>query len=352
MLGLYREQKWDVRTRQSARTGSLPKVSVLVPVRNEESRIAGLLHGLALQDYPDAEIIFINDRSSDRTAEILADFANTHCKAHIITLTENTGVNHKQYALSQGLTIARGELYLFTDADCEIPAGWIRALVARMGDQTTGVVIGPVFKKAGGRRFFYQYQCFDHAVRYMYLVGSTGLGAAGGGFGNNLAIRREALHAIGGYASVPVSPTEDAALVSRVRTHSRYRIHSATGADAAVMTLGESGWKALVNQTLRWNNGGLFSPDIGTRLNFTILMLMIAAGMVALPLSPFFPSLWLLSGAVLLAMSANTVAILRLFGSKLPAAGALWLLHTIFTPLYFTFLTLLGFCHVKVSWKK
>jgi cellulose synthase/poly-beta-1,6-N-acetylglucosamine synthase-like glycosyltransferase len=341
--------------------GSKPLISVVIPVRNEALRMEGLLRTLGLQDCPDAEYIFVDDRSSDESPVLLRQFAAAHENVRIVALTENPGPNHKQFALGRGIAIARGELLLFTDADCEAPPSWIRSMVRRMADPRIGALIGPVFKlppsppewgqSSFGKRFFQTYQCFDHAVRYMYLAASTGLGAAGGGFGNNLILRREALDSIGGYGQIPHSPTEDAALISRIRAGAMYRVRSACGTDVRVMTRGERSWGALINQTLRWNNGGLFSPDRSTRLNFGFLMIAISMGILAIPLLPFLPSLWPLPSAVLCSMAANTLATLRIFGAALPKAGPAWMLHTVFTPMYFTLLTILGFLGKKPSWK-
>ncbi|GHU60713.1 hypothetical protein FACS189445_0800 [Spirochaetia bacterium] len=303
----------------------------------------------------------MDDRSTDGSLAMLQGFAETRGDVRIISLPENPGPNHKQYALSRGIAIAQGDLFLFTDADCEVPPSWIRAMRARMADERTGVVIGPVFKlppghdrgqSSPGKRFFQVYQCFDHAIRYMYLAASTGIGAAGGGFGNNLILRRETLDSIGGYGRLPPSPTEDAALISQIRVLSKYRVCSACGADVQVMTGGENSWGALINQTLRWNNGGLFSPEFSTRLGFGFLMITISMGMLAIPLTLFIPSLWPLPVAVLLAMTMDTLATLGIFGAALPKAGPAWVLHTVFTPLYFTFLTILGFLGVSPSWKE
>ncbi len=357
MTGLFLEWRRDKR---AARGTSLqvaeaeapkPLVSVVIPIRNEALRMEGLLRTLALQDCPGTEYIFVDDRSTDESPALLQRFAGTWGNVRIIALTENPGPNHKQYALSRGIDIARGELFLFTDADCEVPPSWIRAMTARMADERIGAVIGPVFKLPRGKGFFPVYQCFDHAIRYMYLAASTGIGAAGGGFGNNLILRRETLDCIGGYERIPPSPTEDAALISQIRAKSKYQVRSACGADVFVMTRGETSWGDLLNQTLRWNNGGLFSPEISTRLNFGFLMITISMGMIAIPLVPFIPSLWPLPAAVLLAMTMNTLATLNIFGAAVPKAGPAWILHTVFTPLYFTLLTILGFLGVKPSWK-
>jgi cellulose synthase/poly-beta-1,6-N-acetylglucosamine synthase-like glycosyltransferase len=353
MLGLFLEWRRD----KKAGGNGEAFVSVVVPFRNEADRMTVLLADLEAQDYPGREFIFIDDRSTDGTREQLETFAGRVDKVQIIILTENPGFNHKQYALEKGLQAAKGEFILFTDADCELKPGWIRAMVRRMGNIRTGAAIGPVFKKplnavlpAAGS-FFSLYQCFDHAVRYMYLVASTGLGAAGGGFGNNLILRNDALRAIGGYATVPPSPTEDAALVSRIRSITGYRIRSFCGGDTAVFTAPEKNWKAFAAQTLRWNNGGLFSPDITTRCNFSFLMITISMGMLALPALPFLPGLWPLPAAVFFSMAVNTAATLALFGSSLPKAGPAYALQTVFTPVYFTFLTILGLLGFKPSWK-
>ncbi|MDR1596446.1 MAG: glycosyltransferase [Treponema sp.] len=372
MAGLFLEWRRDKRAGSavSARGPALDAVdvpasghpvSVIIPIRNEALRMEGLLRTLGLQNCPGTEYVFVDDRSSDESPAILRHFAGTRGDVRIITLTENPGPNHKQYALSRGIAAARGEMFLFTDADCEVPLSWIRSMILRMADKRVGVVIGPVFKlpeppaklPAGGIRkgFFQVYQCFDHAIRYMYLTASTGIGAAGGGFGNNLILRRETLDFIGGYERIPPSSTEDAALISQIRAKSKYQVRSACGADVFVMTRGEKSWGNLVNQTLRWNNGGLFSPELSTRLNFRFLMITISMGMLAIPLLPFIHSLWPLPGAVFLAMTMNTLVTLNVFGTAIPKAGPAWILHTVFTPLYFTFLTILGFLGIKPSWK-
>jgi cellulose synthase/poly-beta-1,6-N-acetylglucosamine synthase-like glycosyltransferase len=378
MAGLFREWRYDRRLagisqRNGGPEASRPTVSVVVPVRNEESCVAGLLESLSRQDYPNTEFIFIDDASTDKSPELLRRFASERPAARIITLKENPGTNRKQYALNQGINAARGSLLLFTDADCETPPRWISAMAARMEDKNIALTIGPVFKKAEAESaaprcpaFFRQYQCFDHAVRYLYLAGSTGLGAAGGGFGNNLIVRREALGRIGGYEKVPPSATEDAALVSLIRGRPRpapknaapgkadgagMAVHAACGRDLWVITKNERTWKALINQTLRWNNGGLFSPDPGTRLNFTFLMVTISLGILAIPALPFAGGLWPLPAAVLFSMAMNTVAVLSLFGPALPKGGPAYLVQIVFTPAYFTFLTILGFCGIKADWK-
>ncbi len=97
---------------------SAPCVSIIVPACNEEKEIAAALQSLLGQDYPNLEIIVINDRSTDRTGEILDEFARNHSGLQVIHITKLPedwlGKNH---ALHLGSTHARGQYLLFTDAD-------------------------------------------------------------------------------------------------------------------------------------------------------------------------------------------------------------------------------------------
>jgi cellulose synthase/poly-beta-1,6-N-acetylglucosamine synthase-like glycosyltransferase len=124
--------------------------------------------------------------------------------------------------------------------------------------------------------------------------------------------------------------------------------------DAAVETGAEQTRRGFINQTLRWNNGGLFSPEPVTRFNYNLLMVLISAGILAVPLLPFFPGLWPLPAGILLMMIENTAAALSLFRKKLPKGGPLnlgYLLTLLFTPVYFTLMTIMGYCRIKTKWK-
>jgi cellulose synthase/poly-beta-1,6-N-acetylglucosamine synthase-like glycosyltransferase len=364
MAGFLLEWLRDLRSRRDrvlggAASGDLSKVSVIIPVHNESRRMGGLLRSLLEQDYP-AEIIFVDDRSTDESPAMLAQFVRDAAargmgNCRVITLGENPGPNRKQYALARGIAESTGDYLLFTDGDCEVPPLWVRAMAGRMADGQTGAVIAPVFKKKEGRGFFSLYQCYDHAVRYNYLAGAIGLGAAGGGFGNNLIVSRKALDAAGGYEAVPPSPTEDAALISQIRRGGKYRVRAAALPDAAVETVAETSWRAFISQTLRWNNGGLFSPEPLTRFNYNLLMLVISTGVLAVPLLPLFPDLWPLPAGVFIVMIENTIAAFGLFRAKLPPGGPLaglgYFLALLFTPVYFTLMTIMGYCGIKVKWK-
>ncbi|MDQ4101690.1 MAG: glycosyltransferase [Thermoproteota archaeon] len=95
-----------------------PQVSVILPARNEDRYITRCLDSLLGQDYPNFEIIAINDSSTDRTGEIMKAYATKDSRViHIDVLAKPEGWTGKNWACYQGYLHARGELLMFTDAD-------------------------------------------------------------------------------------------------------------------------------------------------------------------------------------------------------------------------------------------
>ncbi len=349
LLGLFLETRRERRfPRREASS-----VSIVIPARNEADRIGPLFKALGTLSYPALEIVFVDDRSTDGTMRLIEEFAASQPegRVRVLRLTENPGPNFKQYALGKGIRAASGELLLFTDADCTFAPGWVSAMAAAMADGRNGLAIGPVFKPVTGSRFVDFFQAFDHTVRYSYLSGSAGLGFPSGGFGNNLIVRRETLEGIGGYETVPFSPTEDAALIACVRAKTSYRVRGLLSPASRVVTTPEPGWRELVRQGLRWNNGGLFAPDPATMIAFNYLMLVITLGILFAPLVPFLPALGWFTAAAYWAIVADTLAAASFSAGILPRPFFRWLPHSFLMPPYFAFLTLLGYLGIEVSWK-
>lgn len=107
----------------------IPRVSVIVPARNEEKKITEALQSLLRLDYPNLEFIVLNDRSTDQTGAILAGMADARLRIVNITAVPE-GWLGKNYALYQGAERASGELLLFTDADVVMDPSTLRRAVS------------------------------------------------------------------------------------------------------------------------------------------------------------------------------------------------------------------------------
>ncbi len=96
----------------------LPFVSILVPARNEEAKIGRCLESLLQQNYPNFEVIVIDDRSTDRTGEIIEGFARKDKRVRYVQGKDAPdGWIGKCNALAHAVGYASGEWYVFTDAD-------------------------------------------------------------------------------------------------------------------------------------------------------------------------------------------------------------------------------------------
>jgi chlorobactene glucosyltransferase len=96
----------------------LPSISVIVPVRNEETKVARCLESLARQDYPDFEIIVIDDKSTDASGRIIADIKARFANIKVIPGRDSRpGWLGKCNALHHGSPHAKGDWLTFSDAD-------------------------------------------------------------------------------------------------------------------------------------------------------------------------------------------------------------------------------------------
>ena len=96
-----------------------PKVSVILPARNEEKHIRHCISSLLKQDYSDFEIILVNDESTDKTLEIMKEFEKSYpAKIKVVNITHrDKNWIGKNWACYQGYLKSNGTLLLFTDAD-------------------------------------------------------------------------------------------------------------------------------------------------------------------------------------------------------------------------------------------
>jgi glycosyltransferase involved in cell wall biosynthesis len=101
-----------------AEEADCPRVSLIFAARDEEEKLPAALATLAAIDYPNLEIIAVNDRSQDATRRILDEFAGTYGRFRVVHVSElPPGWLGKPHALQKAYENSSGEWLLFTDAD-------------------------------------------------------------------------------------------------------------------------------------------------------------------------------------------------------------------------------------------
>jgi dolichol-phosphate mannosyltransferase len=180
-----------------------PGVSVVIPARDEERRIAGCLAGLAGEA---AEVIVVDDGSRDRTADV----ARAHGARVVAGAEPPDGWIGKPWALQQGLEAATGEIVVALDADTRPRQGLLGAL-ARALDGADLVTAGARFvcETAGERAL---HPSMLASLVYRYGPADVERPPRIVANGQVTAVRRRALLDAGGYALAAGHMTDDAAL--------------------------------------------------------------------------------------------------------------------------------------------
>lgn len=176
-------------------------VSVIISARNESANLQQYLPHILAQNYPDFEVVVVNDCSYDNSDEILADFEKQYSHLKVVTITEHdrfkTG---KKFALTLGIKAAKHEHLLFTDADCQ-PASenWIARMAANFTTNAQ-IVLGysPYYKSRNFLNPFVRFETIKSAINYISaaLVGDPYMGV-----GRNLAYTKTLFFGVKGFAA-------------------------------------------------------------------------------------------------------------------------------------------------------
>lgn len=117
---------------------SRPKVSVIIPVYNAEKTLNRCLDSVLRQNYPDYEVIVVDNNSKDKSRQIIKGFQKNSNRLKYVF----EGCPSVAAARNNGISQASGEIMLFTDSDCIIPDDWIKALSEPIRNGSEQVVLG------------------------------------------------------------------------------------------------------------------------------------------------------------------------------------------------------------------
>lgn len=144
-------------------------VSVIICAKNEEKNLLENIPHILSQDYPEFEVILINDRSSDTTFEVMEQFAENDPRVKLVNVAENEAFwGNKKYALTLGIKKAVHQRMLFTDADCK-PASnlWMKHMTQQLNNEKQLVLgYGAYEKRPGFLNGLIRYETLITAIQY------------------------------------------------------------------------------------------------------------------------------------------------------------------------------------------
>jgi glycosyltransferase involved in cell wall biosynthesis len=173
-------------------------VSVIICARNEAENLKNFLPSVLEQDYPDYEVIVVNDCSEDSSYLVLGEYIQKYPHLKISTVNKDPKFTHyKRFAQFIGIKAAKNEILLFTDADCSpVSKNWIRNMAGRF-DSKTGFVLGygGYIRNKGLLNAYIRYDTMTIAMQYLGMAIRK---MPYMGVGRNLSYRRSLNHLISG----------------------------------------------------------------------------------------------------------------------------------------------------------
>ena len=264
----------------AAADSECPRISLLFAARDEEEKLPSALATLATLDYPNLEIIAVDDRSQDATARILDEFATRHPRLKPLHLRElPKGWLGKPHALQKGYEVSSGEWLLFTDADVRFHPDVLRRAVTmtreRKVDHLTLLVDMDMsgFWETVLMTFF---GLAFHIGNDPYGAGTPG-SRAYVGVGAFQMMTREAYEKSGTHRRLATEVIDDMKLAKIVK-QAGFRSCVGVSADAVIVR-----WQAGLGNLLRGTTKNFFAA-FGYRLWFAVAGL---AGMFTMNVLPF-----------------------------------------------------------------
>lgn len=273
-------------------TAEWPEITVLIAAHNEEAVIGDILHALLEVDYPPEKLVIVpvNDRSVDRTRDIIDEFAVRH-PGRLTPFHRVGGKPGKAAALKDAMAFVKTEIFLVFDADYIPGKALIRQLVAPFFDPEIGSVMGRVVPLNVGKKLLTRlldlersggYQVDQQARMNLRLVPQYGGTVAG--------IHKTALDEIGGWNENTLAEDTDLTFRLLLRGWKTAYVNRAECYEEV-----PERWPVRVRQIMRWAKGhnqamlhyGVTllrrsNVSVGERLDGALLLGVYAMGPVLL----------------------------------------------------------------------
>ena len=299
------------RMRQDARkcvpvASSLPPLSIVVYAHNQSQALLQNLPVLLDMDYPDFEVIVVDDGSNDNheTENVLRLMDQRSDHFFHTTIAERIRtVSHRKLAMLLGVKAAHNDIVVMTQAQC-VPTSskWLES-IGRLFVDSVDAVVGPVVyeHKRGLLNGFYQWDFFD---RMLTSMGLTLAVKTYGGWSFNMAFRKEAFYADNNRSiqqHLGVNPGEDDLFLSAIAKKDNITV--ACSPDAVIVNhtseLGYDWKRERLNRAFT-HRFSLTQPRIMCRLDVISRIFCMLSGLALIGLTAWMQSWWVMGIAIFL----------------------------------------------------
>lgn len=270
-----------------------PFVTIMIPAHNEATVIDKTIENVLKIDYPHYEIIVIDDRSTDNTAEIITELSKKYEQVEVLIRPQDAFPG-KSAVLNDALVLAKGEAILVFDADARINPDFLTKLVPALEPEDVGAV--QARKVIINRDYNFLTRCQDNemAIDTHFQVGRDAVKGAVELRGNGELIKRIALNDIGGWNNYTI--TDDLDMSTRLHIKG-WDVRFCP--DVCVYEEGVLNYVPLVKQRRRWIEGSIrrYLEHFSKVLTSKDISLRVGLDMTAY-ISEFILPFWLISEIV------------------------------------------------------
>ncbi|RPJ28055.1 MAG: glycosyltransferase [Chloroflexi bacterium] len=300
---IHSQYHLDIVVKPTSPPSDAPLISVCVPARNEERNIRACVEAILAQDYPNFEVIVLEDRSTDKTPEILRGIAAQNTRFKVISGSDlPAGWAGKPHALFQASTAAQGEWLCFVDADTFLSPTTLSSCYAKAIETHADMFTIMTFQILGS---------FWEKVVMPIVMSALSVGfsprkvndpktkdaIANGQF---ILIKRLVYNAIGGHERIQDQIVEDKAIAEQVKWNG-HRLIVANGYSVAWTRMYTSLPEMWEGWTKNIYLGLSDQPSLMLLGAFGAFILLVAA--LVLPFWPLLGLVWYLQGGGWLALS-------------------------------------------------
>lgn len=228
-----------------------PFVSIMIPAHNEEDVIENTIENISKIDYPCFEIIVIDDRSTDNTANVLKSICTKYQNLTYFS-RETSAFAGKSAVLNDALKIAKGEAILVFDADARVNPDFLKELIPFLEPEQVGAVQARKVIINREQNFLTRCQDNEMALDTHFQVGRDSVKGAVELRGNGELIKRKALEDVGGWNIYTI--TDDLDLSTRMQIKG-WDVRFCQ--DICVYEEGVLNYLPLLKQRRRWIEGSI-----------------------------------------------------------------------------------------------
>ncbi len=185
-----------------------PFVSIMIPAHNEESVIADTVENIRNIDYPNYEIILIDDRSTDNTASVIKDLSEKFENV-VSIIRDKNAFPGKSAVLNDALTVAKGDAILVFDADATVEPDFLNKLIHHLEPADVGAVQARKIIRNKDVNILTKCQNNEYTMDTHLQVGRDAVKGAVELRGNGELIKRTALEDIGGWNNYTITDDLD-----------------------------------------------------------------------------------------------------------------------------------------------